>query len=313
MGTPEIAEKTLKKLIDSKVYKPSLIITQEDKPIGRKQIVTSPPVKILAEKNNIEVLQPKTLKDAKCPAGADLISKIKNLNPDVIVVLAYGKIIPKDIIDIPKYGILNIHTSLLSKHRGASPIQYAILNGDKKTGITIMQIDEELDHGPIVAQKEIEISKDETSESLYEKLSKLGSELLIETLPLFFEGEITPKEQEHKEATFTKLLKREDGKIDPKNQTAEEIERTKRAFTPWPGIYLTLKNKNGDSFKLKILELSVISCDKNKKENIYITDDKKLILQTKKDCLFLKTVQPESKQKMSGYDFYLGYKDKILI
>ncbi len=304
-GTPKIAEDTLKKLIESEKYKPCLVITQKDKPVGRKKVLTSPPVKVLAEKYGIEVFQPESIKEK------EVVEKIKNINPDLIVVFAYGHIIPKEIIDIPKFGVLNIHTSILPKYRGPSPIQYAILNGDKKTGVTLIQIDEQLDHGPILAQKEVEISEKETSETLHDKLAEAGANLLLEILPLYFAGKIKAKEQEHKKATFTKLLRREDGEIFPKKETAKEIERKFRAFHPWPGIFLNLKLKD-KNLKLKIINCSIAEC-KDKKDVLYLDKENKLILKTKEGCLWLKEVQPEGKQKMSGGAFWQGYKDRIIL
>ncbi|MEK7453038.1 MAG: methionyl-tRNA formyltransferase [Patescibacteria group bacterium] len=303
MGTPEIAEKSLQKLINFQKYKPSLVITQEDKPIGRNRIVTSPPTKILAEKNNIEVWQPKNLRDR------NFLLKIREFSPDIIIVLAYGKIIPKEIIDIPKFGILNIHTSLLPNHRGASPIQHSILEGDKITGVTIIKIDEILDHGPIIAKKEIGVSDDENQESLHLKLANLGADLLLETLPLWLEEKIIPEEQDHKKATFTKILKREDGEIKD-GYGAEKIDRMFRAFSPWPGVYIVLKGKDGKDFKVKLTKLSISNCQEGK-EKLYLNKDRELVLKTSNGSIILKEVQPESKNKMSGEAFYSGYIQKL--
>ena len=305
MGTPDIAAKTLKELIDSKTYKPALAITQKDKPVGRKRILSPSPVKLLAEKNKLEIFQPEDLKEKEC------IDKIKDFSPDVIIVAAYGKIIPKEIIDIPKFGILNVHASLLPKYRGASPVQSAILEGEKVSGVTIMKIDQKLDYGPILAQKEIIIDQNETSGTLFDKISKAGAKLLLKTLPKWLEGKITPKEQEHKKATFTKVLARKSGEIS-KNKTAKEIDRMFRAFYPWPGVYLMLKTKKGKDFKLKITKLSLSECDTSLSQ-LYLNEKKQLILKTKDGCVNLEEVQPESKNKMSGKAFYQGYKDRLFL
>jgi len=298
MGTPKIAEEVLSKLINSE-YRPELVITQKDKPVGRKQDVLASPAKLLAEKNNIETFTPDSLKDES------VVKKIKDFNPDVIIVVAYGKIIPQSIIDIPKFGVLNIHASLLPKYRGASPIQHAILSGDKITGVTLMQIDEKMDHGPMLAKKEVEISDIDTTETLSEKLSEAGSYLLLEVLPDLFLGKIKPKEQEHEKATLAKILKKEDGEV-KEEQTAKEIERMSRAFYPWPGIYLNLKLKDKE-LKLKLTKIALAECE-DKKDKLYLNKDKKLILNTKDGCLELIEVQPESKNKMSGEAFYQGYR-----
>lgn len=298
MGTPKIAEEVLSKLINSE-YRPELVITQKDKPVGRKQDVLASPAKLLAEKNNIETFTPDSLKDES------VVKKIKDFNPDVIIVVAYGKIIPQSIIDIPKFGVLNIHASLLPKYRGASPIQHAILSGDKITGVTLMQIDEKMDHGPMLAKKEVEISDIDTTETLSEKLSEAGSYLLLEVLPDLFLGKIKPEEQEHEKATLAKILKKEDGEV-KEEQTAKEIERMSRAFYPWPGIYLNLKLKDKE-LKLKLTKIALAECE-DKKDKLYLNKDKKLILNTKDGCLELIEVQPESKNKMSGEAFYQGYR-----
>lgn len=301
MGTPEIAKETLQKLIESKIYKPVLVVTQKDKPVGRKKILTPPPVKTLAQKNDIDILQPEDLKDK------DFIAKIKEISPDIIIVVAYGKIIPKEIIDIPRRGILNIHTSLLPLHRGAAPIQYAILQGDKETGVTIMKIDEKMDHGPIIAQEKISISEDETYETLYKKLSKIGAELLMKTLPLWLENKLKEIDQDHSKATFTKIIKKEDGKITEQN-TAVEIYRMFRAFLPWPGVFFETKTKSGKDLKVKILDIEPIECNVNKEPlQISLNENKELVLHTKEECALLKQVQPESKNKISGKEFFAGY------
>ncbi|MBI3671231.1 methionyl-tRNA formyltransferase [Candidatus Azambacteria bacterium] len=303
MGTPDIAAEALEALVNSG-FKPSLVITQKDKPVGRKQIITPSPVKLIALKNNIEVWQPNTLKDKEA------YEKIRSASPDIMIVVAYGKIIPKNIIDIPKFGILNIHASLLPKFRGASPAQYAILVGEKETGVSIMQIDEQLDHGPVVAQRSVKIAEDDTTESLLKKLSLAGASLLVETLPLYFKNSIKPQEQDHTQATFTKIIKKEDGEI-KESATAQEIERMARAFHSWPGVYFMFSEKNGKKLKVKFKKVSLCECDPERKEKIYLNKKRKLVFQTRNGCLSLLEVQPESKNKMSGEAFYQGYKDKL--
>jgi len=303
MGTPDIAKETLKKLIDSKTYRPSLVLTQKDKPVGRKKIITAPPVKILAEENDIEVFQPDDLRQK------DVIDKIKDLAPDIIIVIAYGKIIPKEILEIPKFGALNIHASLLPKYRGASPIQNAVLNGEHISGVTIMNMDEKLDHGSILAQKEVILDENETSETLFEKMSEIGPDTLLDMLPKWLSGEIVASEQDHKKATFTKILHREDGKITDE-KTAEEIDRIFRAFYPWPGVYINLKTKEDGDLKLKITKLSLSECETST-DKLYLNNKRELILRTKEGCVNLEEVQPESKNKMSGEAFYQGYKNRL--
>ena len=241
-GTPKLSSVVLQKLIDSG-YKPSLVITSPDKPVGRKKELTPSPVKILATKYHINILQPNKL--------STITGLLRQINPDLLVVAAYGKIIPKEILDIPKYNALNIHPSLLPKYRGPSPIQSAILNGDKKTGATIMLMDEKMDHGPLITNYQSSTIHSDTYETLGNKLFKIGADLLIEILPKYLEGKTKLKKQNHKKATYTKIIKREDGLIDW-NKSADYIEHQLRAFTPWPGIYTIWEDK-----RLKILELEI--------------------------------------------------------
>ena len=235
LGTPKFSVAILEALINSD-YEVTAVITNPDAPVGRKQILTPSPVKIIAEKNKIPVIQP---------------DEMRNFDVDLAIIAAYGKIISKNILDIPRFGTINIHPSLLPKYRGASPIQNAILNGDKKTGVTIMKLDEEMDHGPILANSELPIADSDTYESLSQKLAKIGAELLIKTIPEYISGKIKPIEQKHAEATYTKIIKKEDGKIDW-SKNAAEIERMTRAFYPWPTAWTTWNGKI-----LKILEAEV--------------------------------------------------------
>ena len=312
MGTPEFAATILGKLIESGIYKPGLVITQPDKPVGRKQALTLPPVKTLAEANGISVWQPKNLKDP------EIIQKIRDEKPDLILVAAYGKIIPQEVLDIPRFGALNIHGSLLPLLRGASPVQTAILEGHRETGPTIMVVDAELDHGPVLAQEAFPIVPDDTAVTLMRKMAEAGADLLLKTLPLWLEEKIKPIEQEHAKATLTKIFQKEDGEIKPE-MTAEYIERMTRAFDPWPGVFIkfkvqSLKLKVEEEKILKIIKARVISCERENLPSMsfFVTKDKQLALKTAKDCLILETVQPEGKKPMSGCDFYLGNKNLIL-
>jgi methionyl-tRNA formyltransferase len=237
-GTPTFGVMILERLI-TKGFIPIAVVTREDKPAGRGQKPTPPPVKITACKYKIPVLQPKKLRE-----NQEIFSHLKSLSPDLFMVAAYGRIIPKEILKIPKYGISNVHPSLLPKYRGASPIQSAILAGEKETGITIILLDEELDHGPILAQEKLPISDTDTTESLTQKLGWLGAELLIKVVPDWIDGKIKPRQQNHQKATFTKMLKKEDGYIDLSNPpSAQNFNRMVRAFYPWPGVYTNLKRR----------------------------------------------------------------------
>ncbi|OGZ43924.1 MAG: methionyl-tRNA formyltransferase [Candidatus Ryanbacteria bacterium RIFCSPHIGHO2_02_FULL_45_17b] len=232
-GTPDFAVTILKALIDAHMS-PIAVVTTPDKPAGRGHIITSPPVKTFVEKYTIPVFQPEKLKDET------FLHTLQNLNADVFVIASYGKILPQNLLDIPLKGTINVHPSLLPRHRGPSPIQSAILAGDSTTGITLMLTDKEMDHGPIIATCSWHIAdSNSTYAQLHDKLAELGGDLLVKTLPRWIAGEITPQEQHHPEATYTKLLTKEDGHIDW-TKSAKEIDRMVRALNPWPGTWSTL-------------------------------------------------------------------------
>lgn len=231
-GTPEFAVGALEALILNK-FNVVAVVTNPDEPVGRKQILTSPPVKILAKKHKIPVFQPENLKDENF--------KKELPEAELYIVAAYGKIIPKNILEMPEYGALNIHPSLLPRWRGPSPIQYTILNGDEKAGVTLMKMDERMDHGPILAVKLLKSDFNSSLlksdfRTLHDKLTKLGAELLIEALPKYLNGEITPMSQDDAKATYSKILKKDDGRIDW-SRKAVELERMVRALNPWPGTW----------------------------------------------------------------------------
>ena len=288
-GTSELSVKILDKLIENG-YVPSLVVTAPDKPKGRKMILTPPPVKIFAQKHNLKIVQPERL--AVKPPNGDLTAKPF----DLFIVASYGKIIPKSILDIPKLGTLNVHPSLLPKFRGPSPIQSFILNGEEKTGVTIMLMDEQVDHGQILAQKVFEArnskfeirdkSKIQNSKNtklnakqLEEKLAELGGEMLVDVIPKWIKGEIKAKEQDHSQATFTKKINKEDGLVDLEKDNPEIIYRKFLAFQPWPGIYY-FAQKN------------------NQKTRVIITD-----IEFQNGRLLIKKVKPESKNEMDYEKF----------
>lgn len=237
IGTPKFALPSLEALINDEQFDIIAVIAQPDKKVGRKQIVTSPVIKVLAEKNNIPVLQPQKI------SSSPWRDEILKLRPDIIVVAAYAQIIPRSILDIPAFGCINVHGSLLPRWRGASCIQAAIMNGDKKTGVTIIKMDAGLDTGPILAQTAVDILPTDTADSLYGKLAKLGAEMLIPTLKDYIAGKITPQPQDNSLPSYAGMLKKEDGKIDWL-KTAVEIERFVRAMNPWPNAFASLKIKN---------------------------------------------------------------------
>ncbi len=243
-GTPEFAVIVLQKLIDAG-YAPSAIVTNPDKPMGRKKIITPPPVKqwVLHSGLKIKIFQPEKLKDIE--------KELHELNPDLFIVAAYGKIIPKSVLDIPKSGSLNVHPSLLPKHRGPTPIQTAILNGDEETGVSIILLDEEMDHGPILKISNFEFPINYNYTSLSGKLAELGAKLLVEVIPAWLDGRIEPVPQDDAKATYTRIYKGEDGLLDL-NKSAEELDCKIRALNPEPGTYFIKNNK-----RIKVLEAHV--------------------------------------------------------
>lgn len=294
-GTHDFAVTILKGLLESPLVDVIQVVTQPDKPVGRKKVLTPPPVKVFAEEHNIPVIQPTSLKKWQ--------SDIPNW--DISIVAQYGKIIPGALIDTPTHGTLNIHTSLLPKYRGASPIQSAIMNGDTQTGVTIMQMDEGLDTGPILIQKEINILPDETYRELDVRLAELGSNALREAIPLYIDGTLQPVPQDNEQATICKQLTRESGRIDW-DQSAQDIYNQYRGLTPWPGVWTMLGDK-----RLKILSASLGS--KKLDSGALALDGKTLIIGTRDGVLVAHTVQLEGKKPMDGRDFFNGLSDASLL
>jgi len=245
-GTHDFAAVILQGLIESPFVSIDLVVTQPDKPVGRKQEFKKSPVKILAEKYEIKIDQPASLKNYELP-----ISDI-----ELGVTAQYGLLIPKHILGTPKHGILNVHTSLLPKYRGASPIQSALINGETETGVTIMKMDVGMDTGPILLQKTLQIDPDDTYLDLDKKLAVIGSDALLEAIPDYTAGELKPTEQDNSKATLCKQFKREDGKIDW-TKTSEQIYNQYRGMTPWPGVWTTWGNKRLKLLKIKLNQKSI--------------------------------------------------------
>lgn len=256
-------------------------------------------------------------RDPKEPISV-LIKKIKNLKPDLAIIAAYGKILPKEILEIPRLGFINVHPSLLPKYRGASPIQYAILNGEKETGVTIMKIDEEMDHGPVLAYGKWLIANGDNYESLSKKLAELGAELLIKILPDYISGKIKVTPQEHDKATYTKIIKKKDGKIDWTN-SAVEIERMTRAYYPWPSAWTLLQQVTSDKKQvskiIKIIEaetmLQYSDVLKYLPGKVFLTDKKEMAVKCGQDILIIKKIQLEGGKILAAKDFLNGHKDFI--
>lgn len=294
MGTPDYAVNTLEALI-SAVHNVAAVFAQPDKPVGRKHIITAPPVKVCAQKHGITVYQPNTLRDGK----AEEI--LKEIAPDAIVVVAYGKILPKEILDIPKYGCVNGHASLLPKYRGASPIQWCIVCGESRTGVTAMKMDEGMDTGDILKTAPTEIGAEETAEELFERLSGITAELLVNTLADLEKGNITPQKQDEEKASYAPIIKKEMAQLDFSNKTAKEIHNAVRGYYSWPCAYFFLENK-----RVKVIKAAVAD-NTNAKAGTVIKNTDSLVIACKDGtAVELVTVQPEGSKPMTAKQMLCG-------
>lgn len=306
MGTPDFARSALEKIIEAG-HEVVLVVTQPDKPKGRSGELQVSDVKACALEHNLPVFQPVKIKEA------EHVAYLKSIEADIYVVAAFGQILSQEILDIPRFGCVNIHASLLPKYRGAAPIQQAILDGEKETGVTIMQMAAGMDTGDILIQKTIPIEEDETGGGLFDKLSVLGAELIVEALPMIERGELTPVPQDEALATKCGKLSKDMGKIDF-NQHAEKIRNLVRGLNPWPSAYTYLDKK-----MLKIWNASVIGAEDVSGLDVS-NADAGTIVAVSKDSFVVKTgdgllkvseLQLEGKKRMSVKDFLLGYKLSI--
>ena len=294
MGTPEFAVPSLEYLINAG-HEICGVFTKPDKPQGRKMVLTPPAVKLCAQNHKIKVFQPEKLKNSQT------FDLIKELSPELIVVVAYGKILPKNIIDFPKYGCINVHGSLLPKYRGAAPIQWSIINGEKVTGITTMFMDEGLDTGDILLQSKVFINDDDTSENLYTKLSTVGAELIVKTVNELESGNLTRIKQKDSDATFAPPLEKTNSIIDW-SKPAQEIHNLIRGLNPWPIANTTLKNQLFKIYKSKI------SSKRSEKPGQVISDNPLIIACGENTSLELLEVQIAGKKRMTAGDFSRGYR-----
>lgn len=297
MGTPEFAIPSLKKVFEK--TKLELIFTKEDKVNARGNKIIFSPVKQFALEKGIEVLQPKNIKDK------EIVDRIKEINPDLIVVVAYGKIISKEIIDIPKYGIINVHSSLLPKYRGASPIHSAILNGDKESGVSIMYIEEELDAGDVILKEYCPIEEEDTLGILHDRLKELGAIGLEKTLDLIENGEVKAEKQKHSEATFVKPITKEQSRIKWGNNT-EVIYNQVRGLNPFPGAYT--ENENKEIIKIYKTEKIFKKYDGKYGEVVEIIPKKGPVVKTGDGGVILLEVKYQGKGLQSGIDILNGRK-----
>ena len=297
MGTPDFSVGTLRALVEAG-YDVAGVVTQPDKPKGRGHSLSYTPVKEEALRHGLTVYQPSRVRDP------EFIETLKALCPDVIVVVAFGQIIPREILDLAPYGCINVHASLLPKYRGATPIQWAVIDGEKESGVTIMRMDEGLDTGDMMAKAVVALDPQETSGSLFEKLSQVGADLLVQTLKSMEEGKVACEKQPAESPTpYARMIQKEMGKIDW-NCPAEKIERLVRGLSPWPSAYTYLKKKT-----LKIWKAHVVQEPAQAEPGSVVRTDKKGIYVACADyVLCLDEVQLEGKTRMACADFLRGYR-----
>jgi len=290
MGSPDFALPTLKALAGA--YDVVGVVTQPDRASGRGRELKAPPVKTLALELGIPVRQPERL---RLP---EAMEQLRAWAPELIVVAAFGQILRKDVLELPRYGCLNVHASLLPRWRGAAPINAAILHGDEETGVTIMQMDVGLDTGPMLSQRSIHLNREDTAGSVFERLSTLGADLLLETLPDYLSGKLTPVPQPEEGATYAPMLKKEEGRLDFSHDV-HELERRVRAFDPWPGAFIDF-----DGALLKIHRARVESGAAAVGQRLIVQNQP--AIGARGGILILEEVQPAGKKSMSGKSFLAG-------
>ena len=295
MGTPDYAVNTLEALIKSG-NEVAAVFAQPDKPVGRKQILTPPPVKVCATEHNIPIFQPNTLRDGKA------LEILKEINPEVIVVVAYGKILPKEILDLPKYGCVNGHASLLPKYRGASPIQWCIVCGEQETGITTMLMDEGMDTGDILDTVTVKIAEEETAEELFDRLAVLSADLMVSTLEKLEKGVITPIPQNHNDATHAPIIKKEMARLDF-TKTAREIHNAIRGYYSWPCAFFMMNGK-----RVKVISARIGDKTNELAGTVIGNSDELIIACGENSSIRLLTVQPEGSKAMSSKQMLCGNK-----
>ncbi|MFP7296080.1 methionyl-tRNA formyltransferase [Neobacillus niacini] len=302
MGTPDFSVPVLRRIIEDG-YEVIAVVTQPDRPVGRKKVLTPPPVKVEALKHGIPVYQPEKIRQK------EEMEKILALNPDLIITAAFGQILPKDILEAPAHGCINVHASLLPELRGGAPIHYALIEGKKTTGITIMYMVEKLDAGDILTQVEVEITEDDNVGSLHIKLSESGAELLSETLPKLLEGKLTPVPQDNEKATFAYNIKRDQERIDW-SKTGEEIYNHVRGLNPWPVAFTTL-----DGQTLKIWRTEKVSGVKSEVPGTILKNepDGMTVSTGNETAIKVKELQPAGKTKMTSEEFFRGTGSKISV
>lgn len=296
MGTPDFARDSLKSLVEAG-HEIELVVTNPDKPRGRGMKMIPSEVKEYALEQNLEIAQPLRVRN-----NEEFVDKIKDINPDVICVVAYGKIIPKEILDIPKFGCINVHGSLLPKYRGAAPIQWAVLNGEKETGITTMFMDEGMDTGDMILKEVVEIGEDETTGELWDRLSAIGGKLLVRTLEMIEAGNVQ-REKQGEDFTLAPMLSRDIAIIDWENKTAKQIKDLVRGLNPFMGAYSFLNDK-----KIKFWKVEIVDEKTDKEPGTVISSSPKdgLLIATVDKAISVLELQGENSRKMSISDYLRG-------
>ena len=298
MGTAELSGASLEKIAADKNFLVTAVVTQPDKPKGRELKLQPSPVKLVAERLKFPVLQPLRARDE------GFVSQLRELKPDLIIVVAYGQILPQTILDLPAHGCLNVHTSLLPKYRGAAPIQWAIADGEAETGVTIMKMDAGLDTGPVLSTRRTPILATDDSQTLHDRLAQLGADLLVETIPGYINGKISPQPQPVEGSSYAAKIKKEDGRIDW-NLPARKNWNRLRAFTPWPGGFTFLPGET----KLQLLKIwKVEVVEKSGKAGEVLSADKDgIVVACGQDALRILELQREGGKRMTAEQFLSGY------
>ncbi len=302
IGTGEIGVPVLRSLLKSKEHKLVGVVTQPDKPVGRAQRIEAPAIKAALAGSSLPILQPERIKKAEA------IAEIRALAPDVIVVMAYGQILPRSVLEIPRVACLNLHASLLPRHRGAAPIQAAIASGDRESGITVMYMDEGLDTGDIMLQSRLEIAADDTGGSLHDRLAQIAPRALNDALSQLQRGNAPRIPQDSSAATYAPKLEREHGRIDW-TESAAVIERKIRAFNPWPGAFAIIAGVSDKPRKLKIFSATIVDLDQKPGKILII--EKEIVVTTGDRALSLNEVQLEGKRRMSAAEFLRGHSTSL--
>ncbi|WP_408954402.1 methionyl-tRNA formyltransferase [Natroniella sp. ANB-PHB2] len=302
MGTPDFAVPSLEALLEIEVIKVKGVISQPDRKRGRGQKLQPTPVKKKALEYDLEVFQPEDISEG--------IDKLKEWAPEVIAVVAYGQILPEEVLNLPHYGCINLHSSLLPKYRGAAPIHRAIINGDQVTGVTTMKLELGMDTGDMILQQEVEITAEDTVGSLHDRLALVGGELLVQTLTAIADGSVSYQKQDDTVATYADKVDKKEGEIDW-GQSAEDIWNLIRGFNPWPGSYTYYQGQRLKLWASQVVDQKKVNDKIEAGTIVELDNDLGIVVQTGKGQIALTELQPASKQKMSATDYLLGYDIKV--